>query len=118
MIVVKRDNDRDLKFEGQQVGIGMCGDDPAIEGDEFGVKVTIYRLTTPDPAGEPRWVVAVHIRSKGLHSYRGHVCTGAKAVLDALIEDGSGRIGSASKRAWDQACASDEGLSPERYEVL
>jgi hypothetical protein len=118
MIIVRRDNDRDLQFEGRKVGEGGCGEDPSTEGDEFGVKVTIYRAAGPGPAGEPRWVVAVHIRSKGLHSFRGHVCVGAKAVLDALIEDGAGRIGSASKRAWDEACQNDDALTPERYEVL
>lgn len=125
MILLQRDGDRDLQFEGEVVGAGSWTGNE----DSHRVMVTIYRVTTNEPvSNEPRYVVSSELSYRQTDPksdeftdefdvrHNAKVCVGSKAVLEALLHQG--RLGKASKEAWEAACDKDPDLSPERYERL
>lgn len=108
-IVIQRDGDLDLCFAGELVGQGLWGD-----LQEYGVRVQIYRVEHV----EPRYVVATYQQKRdGSEVWSAETCSGPHEVLDAL-RDEQGRIGAASKQAWNNACELDIDLAPSRYEQL
>lgn len=118
MVVIQRDGDRDLQFDGEVIGEGVWGDETTNL-----VRVSVYRLKNNAPeTNEPRYVVNSRLtyRTDGNDSadvrHNAKVCIGPKAVLEALMHQG--RLGKASKDAWESACDTDPDLSDERYEVL
>lgn len=101
---VTRDDARDLAFDGWPLGEGHHGSG-GTSGYECdwtrGVRVRIY-LTTGG-----RLVTAVHRWSRWQGEPERHAAAAhddAPAVLAWLVED-AGRLGAASKAAWEEACA-------------
>ena len=102
-ITIRRDGDRDLEFEGVELGSGSMK-----TGTGRGTDVHIYRTTGG------RYVVAVRAWTQwqGEHdSHRAGVCDNAAEVISWLIEDAGGQLGRASKEALEAASLEDEGIA-------
>jgi hypothetical protein len=114
VILLQRDDGRDLQFEGEIIGEGTWGG-----GTTNKVHITIYRVK--DTETEPRYVVSSQVTYRPIAGRpaevrHAKVCVGPKAVLEALMQQG--RLGRPSKDAWEDACDNDPDLSDERYETL
>ena len=105
---IERDGERNLAFNGVEVGDGEWCD----EQGGWTLRVTIYRVVAQKPC------YVVHSRRWGSVAERNwsraEVCWTPGEVLEALTVDG--RLGAASKAAWDVACEHDAELAPFKAE--
>lgn len=99
---VRRDGDRDLTFRGWLLGEGSHGTGSHIQSQcDRGTMVQVY-LTTGG-----RLVTAVYqwTRWQGEHgATRAAAHESADAALAWLVADAGGKLGRASKEAWERAC--------------
>ena len=115
---IKRDDNRDLSFEGERLGEGShgTGGTSGYECDwNRRTDVTIYKTATG------RYVVSVHQSSRWLGErtlYRAWICERADGVLPSLIEDCGGDLGIASKEAFEEACGADAELALHEVEAV
>lgn len=113
---VNRTSERDLSFTGWEVGLGTFGypgDDP--KKWERGREVRLYVTS----AG--RIVVAIRKWSarpgEGVLHTAG-VFADPDSAVSFLLEEGGGKLGQASKSAWEQACRNCEALADAETEAV
>jgi hypothetical protein len=100
---IRRDNDKDISFQGELIGTGDYGTGGEYKSQHTrGTEVEIY-LTHPNA----KLVTAVRQWSQ----WQGEEDVHRAAVHDTpaeayawLVEDCGGKLGRASKEAWDGAC--------------
>ncbi len=125
---LERDDARDLTFLGWMIGEGEVGtgarreltvdpddEDPAEFAYERGTTVRIYVVAPSDK-------LVVHV-IRWLHwgeieKFELAVVDGPEHLLEALTASNGGKLGSASRQAWNQACEKYPPLQPLATESL
>ena len=109
---LERDHNRPLRFRGLLVGYN----DVNIEEDPRGTQVQIF------VTGSRKIITAVYQwqRKEGLERerHKAQVHETPEAALDFLVEDGGGKLGRASREAWDMACQVEPTLKGHDVEVI
>jgi hypothetical protein len=123
LIRIRRDRDRDMEFQGWRIGSGETGTGPA---DRFGhpqaapdrerwirgIEVTLFRTVGGQFAvGLRRW-------GPGGEEYHGVVHRSPEELLEWMKSDAGGKLGAASKQAWESACRLDPDLKAHETERI
>jgi len=107
-----RDDNRPLRFNGILVGYNEVN----IEEDPRGTQVQIF------VTGSRKIITAVYQwqRKEGLERerHKAKVHENPEAAVEFLEEDGGGKLGRASREAWDMACQVEPSLKGHDVEVI
>jgi hypothetical protein len=109
---LERDDNRPLQFRGILVGYNEAN----IAEDVRGTQVQIF------VTGSGKIITAVYQwqRKEGLERerHKAKVHESPEAALDFLIGDGGGKLGRASREAWEMACNVEPSLKGHDVEVI
>lgn len=109
---LERENNRPLRFTGHLIGWNQA--DP--ENEPRGTQVQIF-VTRSN-----KIVIAVyqwqHKEDLARERHKAWVVTSPEEAFESLIEDGGGKLGRASREAWDRACSTWPSFRGHEVEVI